>query len=193
MKKVAIYIRYHYDGDGGIDIHQQLIDFASTKEDWEVKEVFKDFNCSAKKKGKPEFDRMINMCCDREFDIILVIGIYHITRDTIEFLKLEKQLMEHNVKIYSKCNDSFVEVIEYLNKRSIESFLEFLNHTSSPEEKIEERFIEMKLRLETLQKVRWSVGESLVELAEKDYLIEAYELLNDVERKTWIYINEGKL
>ena len=76
------------------------------------------------------------MCCNKEFDIILVIGVYHITRDTIEFLKLEKMLIEYNVKIYSKCNDSFVEVIEYLNKRSIESFLEFLNqlfyiHSSS--------------------------------------------------------------
>ena len=59
MKKVAIYIRYPYDGDGGIDIHQQLIDFASTKKDWEVKEVFKDFICSAKNNENPEYDRMI--------------------------------------------------------------------------------------------------------------------------------------
>ncbi|MFR1524180.1 MAG: recombinase family protein [Bacilli bacterium] len=191
MKKVAIYIRYPYDGDGGIDILQQLKDFSSTKKDWEVKEIFQDFNCSEKGKEKPEFERMINMCCNNKFDIILVLGIYQIAKDTTEFLNLEQILTKHNVKIYSKSNDMFVEIIDYLNNRSVESILSFLNPADNSEEQIDERYNNMKLRLETLQKVRWSVGESLIELFEMDYLIEAYEILNEVERRTWNYINEG--
>ena len=192
MKKVAIYIRYPYDGDGGIDIPQELTDFASIKKDWEVKEIFQDFNCSKKDKEKPEFERMINMCCNKEFDIILVLGIYQIAKDTIEFLNLEQILTKHNVKIYSKSNDTFVEIIDYLNNRSVESLLSFLNPADNSKEQVEERYNNMKFRLETLHKVRWSIGESLVDVCDKDYLIEAYELLNEVERRTWIYINEGE-
>ena len=51
MCNVTIYIRYPYDGDGGIDVIKELKDFASSKEDWNVKEVFQDFNCSAKKEN----------------------------------------------------------------------------------------------------------------------------------------------
>ena len=34
--------------------------------------------------------------------------------------------------------------------------------------------------------------DSLSHQIDKDYLIEAYEILNDVERNVWRYINEGK-
>ena len=34
-------------------------------------------------------------------------------------------------------------------------------------------------------------SESIVEVAEHDYLIQAYEILNEVERNTWNYINGG--
>ena len=51
----------------------------------------------------------------------------------------------------------------------------------------------MQLRLETLQKMRWIISENIVEIAENDYLIHAYEILNEVEKDTWKYINEGKL
>lgn len=191
MKKVAIYIRYPYDGDGGVDIHQQLIDFASSKEDWNVKEVFQDFNCSEKKE-KPEFDKLLNLCSKNEFDIILVMGIHHITRNTIDFLKLERTLADYGVKIYSKYQDSYVEIIEYLNNKSIENLASFLTAKPTEEDKINERYSEMQLRLETLQKIRMSIGECIVELKDKNYLIEAYEILNDVERNVWRYINEGK-
>ena len=191
MKNVAIYIRYPYDGDGGVDIHQQLIDFASSKEDWNVKEVFQDFNCSEKKE-KPEFDKLLNLCSKNEFDIILVMGIHHITRNTIDFLKLERTLADYGVKIYSKYQDSYVEIIEYLNNKSIENLASFLTAKPTEEDKINERYSEMQLRLETLQKIRMSIGECIVELKDKNYLIEAYEILNDVERNVWRYINEGK-
>lgn len=49
----------------------------------------------------------------------------------------------------------------------------------------------MQLRLETLQKIRMNIGECTVELKDKDYLIEAYEILNDVERNiSFIYLAE---
>ena len=36
MCNVAIYIRYPYDSDGGIDVIKELKDFASSKEDWTI-------------------------------------------------------------------------------------------------------------------------------------------------------------
>ena len=116
------------------------------------------------------------------------MGIHHITRNTIDFLKLERTLADYGVKIYSKYQDSYVEIIEYLNNKSIENLVSFLTSKPTEEDKINERYSEM----ETLQKIRMSIGECIVELKDKDYLIEAYEILNDVERNVWRYINEGK-
>ena len=48
MKRVAIYIRFPFDNDGGLNIEQNLRDFATTKEDWNVEEVFLEKNCSLK-------------------------------------------------------------------------------------------------------------------------------------------------
>ena len=55
MKRVAIYIRFPFDSDGGLNIEQNLKDFASVKEDWEVKEVFLEKNCSLKRTEKHLF------------------------------------------------------------------------------------------------------------------------------------------
>ena len=85
------------------------------------------------------------------------------------------------------------KIIEYLNNKSIENLASFLTAKPTEEDKINERYSEMQLRLETLQKIRMSIGECIVELKDKDYLIEAYEILNDVERNVWRYINEGKI
>ncbi len=191
MCRVAIYVRYPFANDGGTNDLQKLKDFVATKKKWELKEVFQDLNCSEKME-KPEFERLLNLCSQKEFDIILVLGIYHITRDTIEFLKLEKLLMENGVKIYSKSENSYIEIYDLLNNKSLETLINFLSLNATEEEKIIERYIEMQLRLETLQKIRWSVGEHLVELKDKDYLIEAYEILNDSEKNIWKYINEGQ-
>ena len=143
------------------------------------------------KNEKPEFEKLLNLCSKNEFDIILVMGIYHITRKTIDFLKLETTLANYGVKIYSKYQDYYVEIIEYLNNKSIENLVSFLTAKPTEEDKINERYSEMQLRLETLQKIRMSIGEYIVEFKDKDYLIEAYEILNDVERNVWRYINEG--
>lgn len=193
MIKVAIYIRYPSDGDGGINLLEQLKDYAINKnEDWNITEVFIDRNCSSKKE-KPELNRLLNKCKNKEFDLILVPGIYHITRDTIEYLKIEKQLIENEVIIYSKDLDSEVSIIGSLNNRSIESLISFASSKLTEEGRIQERYFEMQLRLETLQKMRWIISENIVEIAENDYLIHAYEILNEVEKDTWEYINEGKL
>ena len=40
------------------------------------------------KQEKPKFEKLLNLCSKNEFDIILVIGIHHITKNTIDFLKL---------------------------------------------------------------------------------------------------------
>ncbi len=40
--------------------------------------------------------------------------------------------------------------------------------------------------------MRWIISEGIVEIAEQNYLIQAYEILNEVEKEAWEYINTGK-
>ena len=52
MKRVAIYIRFPFDSDGGLNIEENLKEFASTKDDWIIEEVFLAKNCSVKRTDK---------------------------------------------------------------------------------------------------------------------------------------------
>ena len=192
MKKVAIYIRFPFDSDGGLNIEQSLKDFASTKEDWEVKEVFVERNCSLKRTDKTELTKLLNKCNNKEFDIVLVKGIYHITRETLKYLEVEKELSDNDVIIYSQELDSEINIIDSLNERNVESLLAFLTSKITEDEARNERYSEMQLRLETIQRMRWIISEGIVEIAEHDYLIHAYEILNEVEKEAWEYINTGK-
>ena len=192
MKRVAIYIRFPFDNDGGLNIEQNLKDFASTKEEWEVKEVFLEKNCSFKRTDKTELNKLLNKCNNKEFDIVLVKGIYHITRETLKFIEIEKELLDSDVVIYSQELDSEVSIINSLNERNVEALLSFLTSKITEDEARNDRYNEMQLRLETIQKMRWIISEGIVEIAEQDYLIQAYEILNEVEKEAWEYINTGK-
>lgn len=192
MKRVAIYIRFPFDNDGGLNIEQNLKDFASTKEEWEVKEVFLEKNCSFKRTDKTELNKLLNKCNNKEFDIVLVKGIYHITRETLKFIDIEKELVDSDVVIYSQELDSEVSIINSLNERNVEALLSFLTSKITEDEARNDRYNEMQLRLETIQKMRWIISEGIVEIAEQDYLIQAYEILNEVEKEAWEYINTGK-
>lgn len=192
MKRVAIYIRFPFDSDGGLNIEQNLKDFASTKEEWEVKEVFLEKNCSFKRTDKTELNKLLNKCNNKEFDIMLVKGIYHITRETLKFIEIEKELLDSDVVIYSQELDSEVSIINSLNERNVEALLSFLTSKITEDEARNDRYNEMQLRLETIQKMRWIISEGIVEIAEQDYLIQAYEILNEVEKEAWEYINTGK-
>lgn len=192
MLRVAIYIRFPFDSDAGINIEQNLKDFASTKDNWEVKEVFVEKNCSIKRTDKTELNKLLNKCNNKEFDIVLVKGIYHITKETIKFIEIEKELADNNVVIYSQDLDTEVSIINTLNERNVETLFNFLTARITEDEARNERYSEMELRLETLQKIRWAVSENIVEIEEHDYLIQAYEILNEVEKATWDYINTGK-
>ena len=192
MLRVVIYIRFPFDSDGGIDIEQSLKDFASSKDNWEIKEVFIEKNCSLKRTDKTELNNLLNKCKNNEFDIVLVKGIYHITRETIKFIEIEKELADSNVTIYSQDLDSEVSIINTLNERNVEAVFNFLTARMTEDEARNERYSEMQLRLETLQKMRWLISEGIVEIAEHDYLIHAYEILNEVEKDAWDYINTGK-
>lgn len=192
MKRVAIYIRFPFDSDGGLNIEQNLKDFASTKEEWEVKEVFLEKNCSFKRTDKTELNKLLNKCNNKEFDIVLVKGIYHITRETLKFIEIEKELVDSDVVIYSQELDSEVSIINSLNERNVEALLSFLTSKITEDEARNDRYNEMQLRLETIQKMRWIISEGIVEIAEQDYLIQAYEILNEVEKEAWEYINTGK-
>lgn len=192
MKRVAIYIRFPFDSDGGLNIEQNLKDFALAKEGWEVKEVFLEKNCSLKRTDKTELNKLLNKCNNKEFDIVLVKGIYHITRETLKYLEIEKELYDNNVVIYSQELDSEINIYDSLNERNVEALLAFLTSKITEDEARNERYNEMQLRLETIQKMRWIISEGIVEIAEHDYLIQAYEILNEVEKNVWEYINTGK-
>lgn len=79
MKRVAIYISFPYDSECCLNIEENLKKFASTKDDWEVKEVFLEKNCSLKRTDKTELNKLLNKCNNKEFDVVLVKGIYYIT------------------------------------------------------------------------------------------------------------------
>lgn len=191
MKRVAIYIRFQFDSDGGLNIEQNLKDFVSTKEEWEVKEVFLEKNCSFKRTDKTELNKLLNKCNSKEFDIVLVKGIYHITRETLKFIEIEKELLDSDVVIYSQELDSEVSIINSLNERNVEALLSFLTSKITEDVARNDRYNEMQLRLETIQKMRWIISEGIVEIKEQDYLIHAYEILNEVEKEAWEYINTG--
>lgn len=192
MKRVAIYIRFPFDSDGGLNIEENLKEFASTKDDWIIEEVFLEKNCSVKRTDKTELNKLLNKCNNKEFDIVLVKGIYHITRETLKFIEIEKELLDSDVVIYSQELDSEVSIINSLNERNVEALLSFLTSKITEDEARNDRYNEMQLRLETIQKMRWIISEGIVEIAEQDYLIQAYEILNEVEKETWEYINIGK-
>ncbi len=134
----------------------------------------------------------LNKCNNKEFDIVLVKGIYHITRETLKFIEIEKELLDSDVVIYSQELDSEVSIINSLNERNVEALLSFLTSKITEDEARTERYNEMQLRLETIQRMRWIISEGIVEIVEHDYLIQAYEILNDVEKDAWEYINTGK-
>ena len=192
MKRVAIYIRFPFDSDGGLNIEENLKEFASTKDDWIIEEVFLEKNCSVKRTDKTELNKLLNKCNNKEFESVLVKGIYHITRETLKFIEIEKELLDSDVVIYSQELDSEVSIINSLNERNVEALLSFLTSKITEDEARNDRYNEMQLRLETIQKMRWIISEGIVEIAEQDYLIQAYEILNEVEKETWEYINIGK-
>lgn len=192
MKRVAIYIRFPFDSDGGLYIEENLKEFASTKDDWIIEEVFLEKNCSVKRTDKTELNKLLNKCNNKEFDIVLVKGIYHITRETLKFIEIEKELLDSDVVIYSQELDSEVSIINSLNERNVEALLSFLTSKITEDVARNDRYNEMQLRLETIQKMRWIISEGIVEIAEQDYLIQAYEILNEVEKEAWEYINTGK-
>lgn len=192
MKRVAIYIRFPFDSDGGLNIEENLKEFASTKDDWIIEEVFLEKNCSVKRTDKTELNKLLNKCNNKEFDIVLVKGIYHITRETLKFIEIEKELLDSDVVIYSQELDSEVSIINSLNERNVAALLSFLTSKITEDEARNDRYNEMQLQLETIQKMRWIISEGIVEIAEQDYLIQAYEILNEVEKEAWEYINTGK-
>lgn len=189
MKRVAIYIRFPFDSDGGLNIEENLKEFASTKDDWIIEEVFLEKNCSVKRTDKTELNKLLNKCNNKEFDIVLVKGIYHITRETLKFIEIEKELLDSDVVIYSQELDSEVSIINSLNERNVEALLSFLTSKITEDVARNDRYNEMQLRLETIQKMRWIISEGIVEIKEQDYLIHAYEILNEVEKEAWEYIN----
>ena len=54
------------------------------------------------------------------------------------------------------------------------------------------RLSDSSLRLETIHKLRWIILENLGnsnDVKDKEYYVEANEILNEMEKDTWEYIN----
>ena len=54
------------------------------------------------------------------------------------------------------------------------------------------RLSDSSLRLETIHKLRWIILENLGnsnDVNDKEYYVEANEILNEMEKDTWEYIN----
>ena len=54
------------------------------------------------------------------------------------------------------------------------------------------RLSDSSLRLETIHKLRWIILENLGnsnDANDKEYYVEANEILNEIEKDTWEYIN----
>ncbi len=188
MKRVVIYLNYPYDDGYQECLVSQLKNFVIEHEDWILKEVIIE---TALNGDKENFNNLMNMCCNKEFDILFVKHIYHLTTDVMKYLDIEKIFTENNITIYSQENMAEVNMRKLLNKKNLDSLLKYLSQETGDTK--DERYYEMQLRLETLQKIRLIVSENIVELSETDYLIHAYEILNEAEQEAWNYINTGEI
>lgn len=188
MKRIVIYLNYPYDDGYQVCLVNQLKSFVIEHEDWILKEVIIE---NAINGNKENFNKLMNMCCNKEFDILVVKHIYHLTADIMRYLEIEKILSDNNISIYSQENMAEVNMRKLLNKKNIDSLLKYLSLEAGDTK--DERYYEMQLRLETLQKIRMIVSENIVELSETDYLIHAYEILNEAEQEAWNYINTGEI
>ena len=66
-----------------------------------------------------------------------------------------------------------------------------LNNMTKDEKLFLNNLSDCALRLETIHKLRWIILENLGnsdDVDDKEYYVEANEILNEVERDTWKYI-----
>ena len=60
--------------------------------------------------------------------------------------------------------------------------------TIKPEENINLRLAEMKFSLETLYLMRCTLSDNIVQEENHEHLLEAYDFINQAEKKIWKYV-----
>lgn len=188
MKRVVIYLNYPYDDGYKKTILNQLKEYITEYEDWILKEIFVETIVDG---NKQKLNEVIKMGCNKEFDILVVKNIYHLTTEVMKYLEIEKIFSENDINIYCQEHKSLVNLSKLLNKKNIDSLINYLSQDTGDTK--DDRYYEMQLRLETLQKLRLIVSESIVDINDTDYLIHAYEILNEAEKEAWDYINTGEI
>lgn len=188
MKRVVIYLNYPYDDAYKITLINQLKEFINESEEWILKEIFVETTING---NKEKLNKIIKMGTNKEFDILVVRNIYHLTTEVMKYLEIEKLFKDNNIFIYSQEHKAVVNLSKLLNKKNIDSLINYLSQETGDTR--EDRYYEMQLRLETLQKLRLIVSESIVDINDTDYLIHAYEILNEAEKEAWDYINTGEI
>ena len=191
MKNVAIYTRFPFDNDGGLDVVGKIKEFALNKPEWIVTDVFIDRNCKITNDDRPEFEKLLEKCKTDKIDIILVPEIFYITRSVITLFEIEKRLSENNVVLYSKSLDKEVELTKLLENINIDSLVSYLTRRWTEEERIKSRYVEMQSSFKTLYLMRTTLNDNIVQEENLEHLVEAHDYINQVEKRLWNYVYRG--
>lgn len=104
MKKVAIYSRKSKETDTGESIKNQIQickDYFARKHDVFLFEIFQDEGFSGSNVNRPEFQRMMLLAKNKEFDIIACYKIDRIGRNIIDFMNTFDELEKNNIDLVS--------------------------------------------------------------------------------------------
>lgn len=82
----------------------QALKYFANAHEWNVSEIFCDF--SLNKSEHPEFDRFLAEA--DKYDVLVVKDFYHISKNTMECMRIMKLLRDKGITIYSIENGYFV-------------------------------------------------------------------------------------
>lgn len=188
MKRVAIYVKYPFEGKLIDKEVEELKTFALNKKDWIIKDVFVDIdNYNEINKGL-EFDKLFTKIEKYEYDILLVARLSDLTPSTKVYLAMAETINDYEVTIYSKEFDCEINLGDILDKKLPDSVFKTISKKRTNEEKVNDRLAEMKFSFETLHLMRCTLSDNIVQEENHEHLLEAYDFINDTEKKIWKYV-----
>ena len=131
--KVAIYCRVSTNHPAQLESLSAQVDYFKNMVEntlsWELAGVYDDV-CSGKNNTRPELQRMIMDCYENRINLVMVKSISRLGRNTVDVLKLIRQLHALNVDIHfdteninisDRTNDVMISVIEAIAQAESES------------------------------------------------------------------------
>ena len=131
--KVAIYCRVSTNHPAQLESLSAQVDYfknmVETTWSWELAGVYADV-CSGKNNIRSELQRMIMDCHENRINLVMVKSISRLGRNTVEVLKLIRQLRSldvdihfdtENINISDRTNDVMISVIEAIAQAESES------------------------------------------------------------------------